>query len=143
MMLKNSRKIKLKQHRRNLHLDKSGLYYVEKMNNLSTSDIKNIKEELIKFKNELFKNNNRIKKYLNECKGIKYIRYLFSEYENQKSDFYKTEKIKNKALSEIKIEKGLNEYNGVKDIRHLFNDNIYKGIKDIRYLLNGIAFSEY
>ena len=52
------------------------------MNNLSTSDIKNIKEKLIKFKNELFKNNNRIKKCLNEYKGTKYIRYLFNEYEN-------------------------------------------------------------
>ena len=41
------------------------------MNNLSTSDTKNIKEKLIKFKNELFKNNNRIKKDLNEYKGIK------------------------------------------------------------------------
>ena len=39
---------------------KRGLYYVEKTNNLSTSVIKNIKK--IKFKNELFKNNNRIKK---------------------------------------------------------------------------------
>ena len=34
------------------------------MGNLSTSDIKNIKEELIKLKNELFENNNRIKKIL-------------------------------------------------------------------------------
>ena len=41
---------------------KRGLYYVEKTNNLSTSVIKNIKK--IKFKNELFKNNNRIKKIL-------------------------------------------------------------------------------
>ena len=30
---------------------KTGLYYVEEINNLSTSDIKNIKEKLIKFKN--------------------------------------------------------------------------------------------
>ena len=27
------------------------------MNNLSTSDVKNIKEKLVKFKNELFNNN--------------------------------------------------------------------------------------
>ena len=106
------------------------------MNNLSTSDIKNIKEKLIKFKNELFKNNNRIKKCLNEYKGTKYIRYLFNEYENQKSDFYKTEKMKNKTVSEIKIKNDLNEYKGIKDIRYLFNDNIYKGIIDIRYLFN-------
>ena len=55
------------------------------MNNLSTSDIKNIKEKLIKFNNELFKNNNnnnnnnKIKKDPSEFKGIKYIRYLFNE----------------------------------------------------------------
>ena len=59
---------------------KRGLYYVEKMNNLSTSDIKNIKEKLIKFKNEPFKNNNNgIKKDLNENKGIKDIKYLFND----------------------------------------------------------------
>ena len=44
------------------------------MNNLSTSDIKNIKEELVKFKNELFNNNKKIKKDLDECKAIKYIK---------------------------------------------------------------------
>ena len=44
---------------------KRGLYYAEKMSNLSTSDIKNIKEKLVKFKNELFNNNNnKIKKDL-------------------------------------------------------------------------------
>ena len=59
---------------------KRGFYYVEKMNNLSTSDIKNIKEKLIKFKNEPFKNNNNgIKKDLNENKGIKDIKYLFND----------------------------------------------------------------
>ena len=30
------------------------------MNNLSTSDMKNTKEKLVKFKNELFNNNNKI-----------------------------------------------------------------------------------
>ena len=53
---------------------------------------------------------------------------------NKKSDFYKTEKIKNEIVSEIKIKKDLNEYKGIKDIRYLFNDNIYKGIIDIGYL---------
>ena len=58
---------------------KRGLYYVEKLNNLSTSNIKNIKPKLINYKNELFKNdNNKIKKDLNECKGIKYIRYSYN-----------------------------------------------------------------
>ena len=85
------------------------------MINLSTSDIKNIKEKLAKFKNELF-NNNKIKKDLNECKGIKYIRYFFNKDKNQKSDFYKTEKMKNKTVSEIKIKKDLNECKGIKDI---------------------------
>ena len=84
---------------------KRGLYYVEKINNLSTSNIKNIKEKLVNFKNELFNNNNsnnnnnnnnnnRIKKDLNE--------YKVNKLENQKSDFYKTEKMKNKVVSEIR-----------------------------------------
>ena len=42
------------------------------MSNLSASNIKNIKEKLVKFKNELFNNNNKIKKDLNEHKAIKY-----------------------------------------------------------------------
>ena len=100
---------------------KRDLCSVEKMNNLSISDIKNIKEILVN-------NNNKIKKDLNECKGIKYIRYLFNEDENNK--------MKNKIVSEIKIKKDLNEYKGIKDIRYLFNYNIYKGIIDIRYLFN-------
>ena len=86
------------------------------MNNLSISDVKNTKEKLIKFKNELFKNNtnnnnnnNKTKKDLDECKGIKYITYMFNEDKNKKLDFYVTEKMKNKIVSEIKIEKGLNE----------------------------------
>ena len=115
---------------------KRGLYYVEKMNNLSTSDIKNIKEKLTTFKNELFKNDNRIEKDLNEYKGIRDVRYLLNEYENQKSDFFETEKMKNKIVLEIKIKKDLNEYKGIKDIRYLFNDNIYKSIIDIRYFFN-------
>ena len=100
---------------------KRGLCYVEKMSNLSTSDIKNIKEKLVKFKNELFFNNSKIKKDPNECKGIKYIRYLFNEDKNKKSDLYKIGKMKNKTVSEIK--KDFNEYKGIKDIRYLFNDN--------------------
>ena len=108
------------------------------MNNLSTSDIKNIKEKLVKFKNELFSNNNnnKIKKDPNESKDIKYIRYLFNEDKNKKSDPYKAEKIKNLVAKKLKIIKGHNKYKGIKDIRYLFNDNIYKGIKYIRYLFN-------
>ena len=64
---------------------KRGLYYIEKMNNLSTSDMKSTKEKLVKFKNKLFNNNNKIKKDLNECKGIKYVRHLFNEDNNKKN----------------------------------------------------------
>ena len=108
------------------------------MNNLSTSDIKNIKEKLVDFKNELFNNINKIKKDPNECKGIKYIRYLFNE-DNKKANLYKAEKMKNLAVKKIK---DLNEYKGIKDIRYLFNDGICKGIIDIRYLFNGVAFNK-
>ena len=103
---------------------KRGLYYVEKMNNLSTSDIKNIKEKLNKFKNELFNNNNdKIKKDSNKCKGIKYIRYLFNEDKNKKTNLYKAEKMKNLVVTKIKNIKDLNEHKGIKDIRRLPNDN--------------------
>ena len=47
---------------------KKGLYYVEKMKELTESQVINIKEKLIKFKNELIRKNkinNRIKKDLN------------------------------------------------------------------------------
>ena len=76
---------------------KRGLYYVEKMNNLSTSNIKNIKENLIRFKNELFNNNNnnnnnKTKKDPNECKGVKYISYLFNKDKNKKTNLFKAEK---------------------------------------------------
>ena len=49
-------------------------------------------------------------------------------------DKNKTEKMKNKIVSE-----DLNEYKAIKDIKYLFNEitfneNIYEGIIDIRYL---------
>ena len=109
------------------------------MNNLSTSDMKSTKEKLVKFKNKLFNNNNKIKKDLNECKGIKYVRHLFNEDNNKKTNLYKAEQMKNLAVKNIK---DLNECKGIKDIRYLLNDNICKGIIDIRYLFNGIAFNE-
>ena len=82
------------------------------MNNLSTSDIKNIKEKLINFKYELFKNNNnnKINKDLNECKSIKYIKYLFNEDKNKKSDLYEVGKMKKLAVKKIKNIKDRNEY---------------------------------
>ena len=73
------------------------------------------------------------------AKSIKYVRYLFNEDNNKKTNLYKVEKMKNLAVKNIK---DLNEYKGIKDIRYLFNDNTYKGIIDIRYLFNGIASNE-
>ena len=73
-------------------LIKKGLYYVEKMKELTEPQVKIIKEKLIKFKNELIKKN-RIKKDndINNAwyyggityNGIKDIRYLFDEDENE------------------------------------------------------------
>ena len=84
---------------------KKGNYYVEKMKELTEPQVKNIKEKLIKFKNELIRKN-RIKKdndiynawYHGSItyNGIKDIRYLFNEDED--------------------------EDEGVKDIRYLFNE---------------------
>ena len=74
---------------------KKGLYYVEKMKELTESQVNNIKEKLIKFKNELIrknKTNNRIKKDLNNYNssavynGMKDIRYLLNEYEDEYED---------------------------------------------------------
>ena len=65
-------------------LIKKGLYYVEEMKELTESQVNNIKEKLIKFKNEFIRKNkinNRIKKDLNDYNGIKDIKYLFNEYE--------------------------------------------------------------
>ena len=63
---------------------KKGLYYVEKMKELTESLVNNIKEKLIKSKSELIRKNkinNRITKDRNNYNGIKNIRYLFNEYE--------------------------------------------------------------
>ena len=82
---------------------KKGLYYVEKMKELTESQVKNIKEKLIIFKNKLIRKN-RIKKdndiynawYYGGItyNGIKDIRYLFNEDEDE----------------------------DIKDIRYLFNE---------------------
>ena len=104
-------------------------YYEDKKNKIKTRYREDIKRGLYYVE----KMNNKIKKEPNECKGIKYIRYLFNEDKKKKTNLYKTEK--NEKLSS-KNTKGLNEYKGIKDIRYLFNDNIYKGIIDIRYLFN-------
>ena len=57
---------------------KKGLYYVEEMKSLGSAEIKNIKEKLIIFKNELIRRN-KVKKDLDNYNGIKDIRYLFNE----------------------------------------------------------------
>ena len=73
-------------------LIKKGLYYTEKTKELTESQVKNIREKLIKFKNELIRKN-RIKKY-NDIyntwyyggivyKDITDIRYLFNEDEDE------------------------------------------------------------
>ena len=59
-------------------LIKKGLYYVEEMKSLGSAEIKNIKEKLIIFKNELIRRN-KVKKDLDNYNGIKDIRYLFNE----------------------------------------------------------------
>ena len=59
-------------------LIKQGLYYVEEMKSLGSAEIKNIKEKLIIFKNELIRRN-KVKKDLDNYNGIKDIRYLFNE----------------------------------------------------------------
>ena len=85
-------------------LIKKGLYYVEEMKKLTESQVKNIKEKLIKFQNELIRRN-RIKKYNDiynawyyggiTYNGIKDIRYLLNKDEDK----------------------------DVKDIRYLFNED--------------------
>ena len=76
-------------------LIKKGLYYVEEMKSLGSAEIKNIKEKLIIFKNELIRKN-RIKKDPDDYNGIKDIRYLFNEEDI---------------------------YSGINDVKYLFNEN--------------------
>ena len=86
------------------------------MKELTESQVNNIKEKLIKFKNELIqknKINNRIKKDLNNYNGIKDIRYLLNEYEDKYEDIrylfnknecyvYYVEEMKSLGSAEIK-----------------------------------------
>ena len=66
-------------------LIKKGLYYVEKMKELTEPQVKIIKEKLIKFKNELIKKNiyNAWYYYGITYNGIKDNRYLFDEDEDE------------------------------------------------------------
>ena len=71
-------------------LIKNGLKHDEEMKELTNVQVKSFKENLIKSKNDLImknKINNRIKKdfdgyYGKKLKGVKDIRYLFNEEEN-------------------------------------------------------------
>ena len=76
-------------------LIKKALYYVEQMKKLTESQVKNIKEKLIKFQNEFIRKN-RIKTdneiynawYYGSItyNAIKDIRYLFTEDEDLEED---------------------------------------------------------
>ena len=95
-------------------MSKNGLKYAAEIKELTNSQVKSFKENLIKFKNDLImKNriNNRIKKDFddyygkNKFKGVKDIRYLF----NAEDEF------------------------SHKDTRYLFNESPFKSIiTDIR-----------
>ena len=129
-------------------LIKKALYCVEEMKSLRSSEIKNIKEKLIIFKNELIRKNrinNGIKKDLDEYnsnikyRGIKDIRYLFNEEDiyNSINDIkYLLKENEDKITHNSNI-----KHRGIKDIRYLFKENENKithnsNIKDIRYLFN-------
>ena len=79
------------------------------MKSLGSEEIKNIKEKLIIFENELIRKNrinNRIKKDLDDYNGIKDVRYLFNE---------------------------VDIYNDINDINYLLNENEDKDIKRNAY----------
>ena len=84
--------IKEKTSKSGNKLIKTGLYFVEERKKLTESQVKNIKEKLIKFQSELIRKN-RIKKNIDiytawyyggiTYSGIKDIRYLFNEDEDE------------------------------------------------------------
>ena len=94
-------------------LIKKGLYYVKEMKKLPKSQVKNSKEKLTKFENELIRKNrlnNKIRKDLDDYngdtkyKGIKDIRYLLNEeYIYNSIDNIKYLFNKNKDYEELKI----------------------------------------
>ena len=108
------------------------------MNNLSTSDIKNIKEKLVKFKNELFNNNNnnKIKKDLNEYKGIKDIRYFFND------NTYKGIIGIKYLFNEDYCVKKLDSKNIESEFNKLFNNLVEAHAKDIRCMVDHINSGE-
>ena len=71
--------IRNKYSKNGTKLLKKGIYYVEEKKKMTESQVKNIKEKLIKFKNELIRRNRIEKDYAwyyggIAYKGIKYIR---------------------------------------------------------------------
>ena len=83
-------------------LIKKGLYNVDEIKNLGSGEIKNIKDKLIIFKNELIRKN-KVKKDLDNYNGIKDIRYLFNEEDI---------------------------YNVINDIKYLFNGIAFNRINE-------------
>ena len=91
-------------------LIKNGLKYAEEVKELTNSQVKSFKENLIKFKTDLImknKINNRITKDLdgyygkNKLRGVTDVRYLFNEEEDRSAH---------------------------EDIRYLFNESPFKSI---------------
>ena len=80
------------------------------MKKVTESQVKNIKEKLIKFRYELIKKNkiNNIKKDLDDYNRIKDIRYLFNEediksiIEDIKRGLYYVEKMSNLSTSDFR-----------------------------------------
>ena len=91
-------------------LIEKALYYVEEMKKVTESQVKSIKEKLIKFKYEPIKKNkiNNIKKDLDDYNRIKDIRYLFNEediksiIEDIKRGLYYVEKMSNLSTSDFR-----------------------------------------
>ena len=130
---------------------KKALYYVEEMKKLTESQVKNIKEKLIIFKDEIIirnKLNNRIKNDLDDhngdtkYEGIKDIRYLFNKDEDQ--DQYEDIRYlfnENEDVDEDKITCKESPFKSIiADIRYLSNENkgsLFKSIiADIRNKLS-------
>ena len=118
---------------------KKGNYYVEKMKELTEPQVKNIKEKLIKFKNELIRKN-RIKKdndiynawYHGSItyNGIKDIRYLFNEDEDEDEDVKDIRYLFNEEEDEDKITYKESPFKSIiQDIRNKLSKNRDKLIK--------------
>ena len=106
------------------------------MNNLSTSGIKSIKEKLVKFKNKLFNNNNKIIKDLNECKGIKDIRHLF------KDNIYKGIRGIRYLFNGVAFNEDYYIENSKSEFKKLSNNLVNAYSKDIRYMVDYINNDE-